>query len=405
MRTMTAAALLGAALLLAACQPASTISTLHGVTTESNALGPKFSTLFWGTQWESVSLLGLLPAREPGSLHCYNPRRGPNSAIGMAKDKSFYLTRTVGQDVTLEEVLALRDALLQAQDSALDATRARLEALRMALAARNAPGAAEAQTPPQATTAPATPAAGQATAPAAGQATALAAGQEPREQAAPLAGQAAQAAREAESRFGEAERNVRAALKTPGLLVVRWSVAQESEYDASAGERASLSGGAGSGRSGLAVIGGVRVSRLYLGSDVHSHWADVRNIGTVTAWPQVTTLLIQARHVAFLSDVSSEDFFRATLEVDAQTVARAAADWKALASLELAAYRARVANLGGMGLLGAGGTQAKALVTWEPPAPSQNSPCPPCPEATADQWHTIYQVTAPLKALRGMWKD
>jgi hypothetical protein len=399
---MTAAALLGAALLLAACQPASTISTLHGVTTESNALGPKFSTLFWGTQWESVSLLGLLPAREPGSLHCYNPRRGPNSAIGMAKDESFYLTRTVGQDVTLEEVLALRDALLQAQDSALDATRARLEALRMALAARNAPGAAEAQTPPQATTAPATPATGQAATPATGQAATPAAGQEPREQAAPLAGQAAQAAREAESRFGEAERNVRAALKTPGLLVVRWSVAQESEYDASAGERASLSGGAGSGRSGLAVIGGVRVSRLYLGSDVHSHWADVRNIGTVTAWPQVTTLLIQARHVAFLSDVSSEDFFRATLEVDAQTVARAAADWKALASLELAAYRARVANLGGMGLLGAGGTQARTPVTWEPSAPSQD---PPCPEATADQWHTIYQVTAPLKALRGMWKD
>lgn len=379
MRTMTAAALLGAALFLAACQPASTISTLHGVTTESNALGPKFTRLFWGSQWESVSLLGLLPAREPGVLHSYNPRRGPNSAIGVSEGDSYFLTRTVGADVTLDEVLALRDALLQAQDSAANATRARLEALRTALDARAAGGSPAAAT----------------------QAEAAAGEDAPQAQTATVADKAAREAKKAESQFTTAEQAVRQALKKPGLLVVRWSVAQESEYNASSGERASLSGGSGAGRSGLAVLGGIRVARLYVGKDIGAHWTGLRNIGAFTTWPQVTTLLIQARHVAFLSDVSMESYFKAEVAVDAQTVAQAAADWKTLAELELAAYRARVANLGGMGLLGAGGSLTRAPAPWAGADPSRLEPCPQ--EADAD-WHTLYQVTTPLKALREMWE-
>ncbi|WP_035250928.1 hypothetical protein [Desulfocurvus vexinensis] len=360
MRATLAASLLGLALLLAACQPASTITTLHGVTTESNALGPRFSRVFWGTQWESVSLLGLLPARQPGALHCYNPRHGPNAAIGVSQGQSYILTRTVGDDVTLEEVLALRDALLQAQDSALDAARARLGALRTALTAR---GAAQAD------------------------------GASPQAAPGALAEQATQGARKADRQLDQAERDVRMALRRPGLLVVRWSMARESEHGASVGEAASVSGGSGATRSGLAVLGGIRVSRLYLGDDILGQWSGVRNIGAFTHWPQVTTLLIQARHVAFLSDVGMERVFRAELEIDARDAALAATDWKALASLELAAYRARVENLGGMGLLGDGGSVTLAPPPWA----TQGAGTAP------DDWHTLYQVTTPLKALREMW--
>ena len=375
MRATLAAFLLGLglALLLAGCQPASTITTLHGMTTESNALGPRFSRVFWGTQWESVSLLGLLPARQPGALHCYNPRHGPNAAIGVSQGPSYILTRTVGGDVTLEEVLALRNALLLTQDKALDATRARLEALRTALTAR---GAAETTT-------------GEPTGEESQRETTAA--QSAQDSA--LAEQAAQGARRADRQLDEAERDVRTALRRSGLLVVRWSMTRESEHGASVGEAASVSGGSGATRSGLAVLGGIRVSRLYLGDDILDQWSGVRNIGAFTHWPQVTTLLIQARHVAFLSDVGMERVFRAELEVDARDAALAATDWKALASLDLAAYRARVENLGGMGLLGDGGSVTLAPPPWADQGAG----------STPDDWHTLYQVTTPLKALREMW--
>jgi len=375
MRAMVLAALLGAALLLGGCQPASTITTLHGMTTESNALGPKFSRLFWGTQWESVSLLGLLPARQPGALFCYNPRHGPNAAIGVSEGDSYILTRTMGADVTLEEVVALRDALLQAQDSALNATRARLEALRTTLTAQ---GAAEATTDDPADTKSQTEESAT-----------------PSTQDSALAEQAAQGARKADRQLDQAERDVRTALRKSGLIVVRWSMARESEHSASGGGAASLSGGSGAARSGLAVLGGIRVSRLYVGKDILQHWSGVRNIGAFTHWPQVTTLLIQARHVAFLSDVSMERVFRAELEINAQSAALAATDWKALANLELAAYRARVENLGGMGLLGNGG----AVTLAPPPWADQRA------GTTPEDWHTLYQVITPLKALREMWEQ
>lgn len=352
------------------------LSSLNTMTSETNRLGPKASRVFWGTQYEVLSLLGLLPAPQPGYLYIHIPDRGPNAAIGISDKTSFFLTHATGYEVKKEEVLNRRDELAEIQCKAREVLELKLQMLQQRLNTK---------------------------------------AKEVDPEASPLFLKASQATnlesdlKTAKKDLAELEKTLRKNLMESGVVIIHWNSSSESGSDMNLSDILKTKMDTSNSRSGFLILGGLRTSRLYVGDDILSKWNVVENIGITTDSRQITTLLIQAKHVAFLAEESMDSSYYIDLELNYDKLSKITENWESLVKLELTAYRNRLAQLGCMGFLSDDMEISLYRAPWvssdealEGLAQIASERFNPdnTPTLYDENWVTVYHSSIPIRALR-----
>jgi len=98
------------------------ITSLEDLTTESSKEG--FAKV---PQYRVVSIPGLLPFVEGGSLHFYKARRRPSSAIGLSVDKSYVMESVIKSECDSKCLAEIRDNLLKLRSKAETVIEARIK--------------------------------------------------------------------------------------------------------------------------------------------------------------------------------------------------------------------------------------------------------------------------------------
>lgn len=148
-----------------------------------------------------------------------------------------------------------------------------------------------------------------------------------------------------------AKNDLRVAAKTPGIVIARWSASGSAGASGRFGSGVGAAASGSDARSGFVILGGLRVVTLVLGEDfwwllnnLREHEKDhIESIG-------ITTHLLQARDVAYLSDLSTTRSVTAAFDA----VVRSGTG---IDELKLAAYWSFVGQYSNSGNLG--------RITWK----------------------------------------
>ena len=387
------------ALLLGACAERSMMSSFQDITSDSQRLGFFMSH---DRQFSGVSLTGFIASPAPGFLYAHSPARGPMAAVGITGGgKSYIVTKTVESSLndaefkqikqTMEDIKLLSMQLVQLRmDKAmesleslqgeidksladsfkelfddlkkdvqksldtdpvkqlradakadLDAAQKNNEAERSLLEKSIGDAKAEITNARLAELAPIREAIARLHPDDKGAKDLAAAKDQP-----------AATIETVEAQLALKEKRLAELVSTPGVLIFRW--AAQNVSDASANLAGIMGGGGQSEKTlgGYAIVSGLRMATLYIGSDIHEMWKNAVHKPEVTSKPMVTTMVAQARRIAYVSELNLQQLFAMKAELDAERLGKIAANWQTMLKLTLAASMARVAQMSNTGVIG-----------------------------------------------------
>lgn len=404
-RSLAAALACLAVLLLTGCPSKTMMSSFQDITSDADILG---SWADVDRQYSSLSVAGLIASPAPGFLHNYSMMRGPMGVVGMTGgDTSYVVTRTIlpatgAPDITqikklMEEIkflsvqvvkLRMDEALVDLKTMEADTEeklQSSIDKIKEALDAKIEAVAEDDQQALDLETVKEERAADIATAQQADETARAALKKELTDatnatiddlkvklsKAAALIAslhkgneEAEKLAKElkydgtpttvtsAEAQLAAKELELAALVSQPGILIFRWTAENTSKASTTLAGIAGGSGQSKKGVSGYAIVSGLRTATLYLGSDIHGLWTNVNNIGEIRRWPQVTTMVAQAKKIAYVTELNYEVLRELQADLDAERLSKIAADWKAMLKLSLRASMARVGQLSNTGFMG-----------------------------------------------------
>lgn len=364
--------------LASACRSTTLVNSLDDLTAQVDQEG--FLTL---EQQRILSLSGLAPGGEPGTVYRFRGSRSPFTAVGVSKlcDESgklasYYVERTIEypepeNGTALDELIDLRDRLIQVRLEAAELIRTRLELL-----------AARAAEPPDAD----------------------------------RIDELVKASDAAQNAFDEAWIFVNERVSRPGVMIIRTNKRTTTSLASRIGSILGFSTTRNRESGGFAILGSLRTSFLYLGNDLHTdRWAhppgrDWSLVGTrfpyilsfdfpfLGQWSyedcMVVTSKFEARWVLYARDQLSESRIQSKLEA-------AFDDVEELGKIEdvvIDAVLSSVESLGNTGILGPMETRIvpleKALSVGE--------------QSTPASWQPVYQVLSDYNDLHsfalGRWR-
>ncbi|MEO5345150.1 MAG: hypothetical protein H7834_02080 [Magnetococcus sp. YQC-9] len=353
-----------AGLLLSGCTtelPKSMVTSFDDVTSESDMKGANSKF----TQTRSIALNGLMPTLFPGDL-CYNKiSRTADSMVCIAPKNargSFYRVRTINggsSEITESDVTNLRNAIAAATQEAEKLLQAKLNLVTYKVStAQPDPGVLSS-----------------------------------------MSGTVIQANND----YHRAINNIYDKLNKPGLNVFYWDAQTDNSFRIGLGTLMGLSSEEMKHRSGFAVVGGLRVSHLFVGNDV---WDD--------AWPaldktklegsqysSVPTTIYQAKYATYFSDMEGLSSLQARFAATIGQLAKIAANPSvelATMELDIGIVLSKMYAVGNAAMLGNSRVENKDLI-WGSTLLEMNKPCgsdnPQC-------WQTFYTVGTQLKDLRNM---
>ncbi|WP_461210538.1 hypothetical protein [Desulfocurvus sp. DL9XJH121] len=351
-RTKTILLLAVVAMLLAGCSHKAMVTSFQDITSESKRQG-----WFYGRQYSSVSIPGFNAAYEPGRLYSYNPARGPLTATGIAPgEQSLIISKTVQGSDDENAIIAIKTQLETVKQLTEEVVQARIDMLKNDINAK------------------------------AGSGTTI------------FNNVDANAATAYSTKLGQlkaAETTLNNQVNKNGIMIFRWAYGTVADESTDVAEILKTNNEAGAQSSGYAIINGLRVSTLYVGTDILKQWNEVRDIGFWRAWPQIVTTVAQTRQIAYTSELDLEQVFAAELNLDYETVENVAANWKTELSVVIKTYAARFEKCANTGLIG------KEVITqrevdWGQRQTTQETALP----AHLQEWSTFYQTSTSLKALK-----
>lgn len=346
-------AMLAVCVLLTGCADRAMMMSFQDITSEAQRHG-----WFYGRQYSSISIPGLIAAYEPGCLYSYNPRRGPMSATGITTgEDTLIITKTVdgsGDPATIHEIRLLMD---QIKRQTFKVVKMRLEEIKKSFNDQ----AAEGEKP-----------------------------------FAVVSTYQYEDIKSATNDLNALEARLAQKLSIPGVMIFHWSNANAASTSADVADTASTSASSKAASGGYVIIDGLRVSTLYVGEDIRRQWNNVKDIGFWRNWPQVTTMVAQTKNIAYATEMDLEQTFKAELEISPEKAQAIASDWRREVSLVLKTYAARYQHMANSGTIG----QEKITIrkkNWNCPASStQDTAMDGCLQG----WATFYQVSTSLKALK-----
>ena len=382
------------ALMLGACAERSMMSSFQDITSDSQRLGFFMSN---DRQYSGVSLTGFIASPAPGFLYAHSPARGPMAAVGLTGGKKSYIvTKTVDttlsdtdfQEIkqTMEDIKRLSMQLVQLRmDTALgdlkklqneidknlvdsikemlksikdedadpvkqlradvkadlDAAQQGDKAERDALAQSIKDVKAEITNEREAELSPIREAIIM---------------MHPKDAAAKglkaAENKPAADIKTVEAQLGVKERRLAELVSTPGVLIFRWAAQNVSNASTNLAGIMGAGGQNDKTLGGYAIVSGLRMATMYIGSDVHTMWANAVHKPEVTSKPMVTTMVAQARRIAYVSELNLQQLFAMKAELDAERLGQIAANWQTMLKLTLATSMARVAQMSNTGVIG-----------------------------------------------------
>lgn len=342
-RLALAARLVTLALLAVGCRTSPTmITSLEDLTSETQGQGR--SDL---PQNRILSITGLLPHAQVGSLYHYKKSRSPSTAIGISNGCSYYVTTTYGHDCG--DPAGGHDETTCADQERAALTELRDEILNVRLKASKALSLKVAAAKAQAQLVKA-----RASEKDDGETSGL-------ESRLDTAQDDYQQARDA---FDLAINEAAKKITRSGVMVVRWDAKKSTNGGATLGTLFGFNRSEDSTASGFAIFSSLRLTNLFVGSDVHDIKPDVRRtwqwklhwrpwfIGeNVLRNIRLTTYLLQARNVLYLQDMEVSEETELALEGSYQELSDLGNTLEELDKVEVEYIRSRIESLSNMGLI------------------------------------------------------
>ena len=439
-----------ALLLLAGCSTRATMmSSFQDITSESQVLGCPVAK---DRQYSALSVPGLIAASAPGFLYSFNPRRGPTTAIGISGDGTTYVvTKTIpalANNATI--VSEIKECLEDIKFFTAQEVRALMSQAREKLEERMAvtnKTLLDSLTEFAKTTANASKDASGVTAEEVVEEALQSSEDSQAEQAqeAVAATNSTQELADIRTKLAAKEKTLAKLLSKPGILIFRWTSTDAQSGSTMVSKIAGHTQDSSKTIEGYAVVNGLRIASLYVGADIKGMWPMAHDLGFFRDWTQVTTMVAQAKEIAYISELSYEYLTQIQADLNMERLGKIAADWKNLLQISLAASLARVGMMSNTGYI-AGSTIERYtladLKTWEyaPAAPSAKAKAKPggwflegqAPENKPktdellkqmqellegdkgkrravpypyDGWTTFYQVNTSLDTLKKMIED
>ncbi|MBG0776866.1 MAG: hypothetical protein H0S85_10600 [Desulfovibrionaceae bacterium] len=372
-RIHTALLLVWLASLLAGCASNSgMIPSFQDITTETRRHG-----YLHGRQYEAISIPGLLPSPDAGFLYAHNPRRFPLAKVGVSHNATFTLVRTIGANCTMAQVSALRDGIMGMRSLADEVVELKYEKRQDELLKLQAVYDAVNRDEKL------------------NLASAWSNGSKVGLNATEL-GALNLRLQNATRELAKQEKDLYSQINQPGLMIFRWNREDESATSVQATDMVGASYASSRAGKGFAVVGGVRVSTLFVGTDILDNAPHARDLGVIRNWLPMPTSLIQAKYITYVSEVDSARSFSLKVSVTAAELKALAADWEKNLNLELAYYRARIESLSNAAFMGNGTLEVRSV-------PMVNATFHKDMLGTyngTDAWAGIYDVATPLNTLQ-----
>jgi hypothetical protein len=327
------------------------ITSLEDLTTESSKEG-----FFKNPQYRVVSIPGLLPFVEVGSLHFYKARRKPSSAVGLSVDKSYVMESVIESECDSKCLSEIRDKLLQLRSKAEAVIEARIKLTEVIASAPKDKAQTNLYTAYK------------------------------------------QEKLIAQTNYsnvrGELDilhQNVVKSMNHNGLLVFRWNTSSEQSGSTGAGSLFGASGSNEESYSGFALVSGLRLATLYLGKDLVNAWPALDTSTKYSNRFELTTHVMQAQHIIYIAEYDLQRSISAKLSASYEQLANLPETIKALDQIEIEATLSKISNLSNMGVMGKTKRSTRD-VDWTSPAGIRNL-------ADLDGWQTFFAVKSDLTDL------
>ena len=356
----------------ASCASTSLVNSIDDLTAQVDQQG--FLSL---QQQRILSLSGLMPMGNPGTIYRYKGSRSPFTSIGIGGEESYYVQRTIESKASQDELLELRNDLVDVRVAASDIIRIRLERLQ-----------ARAQDPPD------------------------------KSRISTLDS----SLDVAEEKFDKAWKAVVEDVKHPGMFILRTDRTTSTDLATRIGSILGLNSKGESSTGGFAVVSGLRTSFLFLGNDLKD-WPqqpkqDWNLIGTSfpfilgTRYPfqdallpfpilgqcnyedlHIVTSKLEAQHVLYLRDAASERRVQANFEASVEQLRNLEKTIREIDGIAIDAVLARVESLGNVGITGT--AEEKRIPLYDDVTKFEFIPA-----STPEKWQTIYQVLSDYDDIR-----
>ena len=327
------------------------ITSLEDLTTESSKEG-------WSKvpQYRVVSVPGILPFADAGSLQFYKPKRKPSSAIGLSHGDSYIMQSVIESECDEGCLLSIRDNLLL--------LRAKAEAL---VEARVNLTSVSSLVPPDGSDRTTIDAYNQAVS------------------------NAQIAYSSAKTELDTKHQKVVMSINKNGILIYRWSSIATRKGSLGLGDILGVSGTKRETYNGFALVSGLRTATLYAGKDLIDAWKKLNTESNYSNRFELTTHVMQAKHIIYVTEYDLLGMIEAKLKASYAQLANISETIKNLDRIEINAALSKVANLSNMGVLGKS-VRTTRDVDWTKPAGilSLN---------TLDGWQTFYSVESDLTDL------
>lgn len=352
------------------------VTSLEDLTTESSKEG-------WVKvpQYRVLSVPGILPFADAGSLQFYKPKRKPSSAVGLSNGNSYIMQSVIKPECCVACLIKIRDGLLDLRAKAEAFVEAKINLTK--IAASPAPDESAktkiALPPPN--------------------------GPETVKGALPLSSGAettkADSYAAAKGKFDKARealdtthQNVVKSINLNGILIYRWDSTSERKGSLGLGDIFGTSGSKNESYSGFALVSGLRTATLFVGSDIVKAWKDLNTKSIYSNRFEVTTHVMQAKYILYISEYDLQGVINAKLKASYAQLSNLPEAIKDLDRIEIEAALSKVANLSNMGVIGKS-VRTKRDVDWTKPAGISDF-------SSLDGWQTFFSVETDLTDLLDM---
>lgn len=282
------------------------ITSFEDLTTETKKEGA-----FKLPQYRVISVPGILPFADVGSLQFYMPGRKPSTSIGLSADSSSYVLQSVVNDsCDLQEFIGIRNNLMLLREKAESYVENKINhtKLKSLLLSDKIDPADKGNHKV-------------------------------------LATNAASKIDTVKSELDSLYKEVVNSIDKTGIIVYRWSYNSSMEGSFSLGN---MLGRKNEKYNGFALLSGLRIATLIVGKDLVDKWKPHLNIKSKYANRfELTTFVMQAKYISYVTEYDLLGM--ATAKLKASDLPK---EMKKLNMIEIEAALSKAANLSNMGFLG-----------------------------------------------------
>lgn len=191
---------------------------------------------------------------------------------------------------------------------------------------------------------------------------------------------------------------------TPGIIIANWAVEESSEFEVKAEEVAGARFENEKIRDGLVILGGLRVSHLYIGDDFKDLYLNLQREDRLAfQHAGLVTYTLQAKHVRYLSTLDLTQLVRAQAEIRKSDLVAPEAILARIDSVSISAAYEAAAALSSVGSASGMAWRSEAIELGTDPSHAADGDSIDA-FVNENEWSTVQTVVTTPDRLARLWK-